>query len=94
MDKCSPKLDYKKCDTVLMTREKKLKFQALWYEIPYLIYQAHENNTYDLINKDREFFRLRVNDKNLMLYHDNTEIFARFKVSNCSFSRKLQFEKK
>ena len=46
-----------------MQREKKLKIQAPWYETPYLIYQVHENNTYDLIDKDGKFFRSRVKGK-------------------------------
>jgi len=77
-DKWSTELDYKKGDTVLVKREKKLKIQAPWSETAYLIYQVHENNIYDLIDKDREFFRSRVNSKNLKLYHDNTGIFAHF----------------
>jgi len=62
-NKWSPELDYKRGDTVLVKRLKKLKIQAPWYETPYLIYQVHENNTYDLIDKDDEFFRSRVNRK-------------------------------
>ena len=69
-------------DTVLAKRGKKLKIQAPWYETPYLICQVHENNTYDLIDKDAEFFRSRVNGKNLKSYHDNTGMFTHFKISN------------
>ena len=81
-DKWSPEFEYKKDDTVLVKREKKLKIQAPWYKTPYLIYQVHENNIYDLIDKDEMFFRSRANGKNLKLYHDNTEIFTHFKISN------------
>ena len=87
-DKWFLELDYKKGDTVLVKREKKLKIQAPWSETAYLIYQVHENNTYDLIDKDGKFFRSRVNGKNLKLYHDNTGIFAHFKISNWVFIRK------
>jgi len=51
-------------------------------ETSYLVYEVHENNIYNLIHKDREFFRSRVNSTNLKLYHDNTKIFAHFKISN------------
>ena len=67
---------------MLVKREKKLKIQVPWYKTSYLIYQVHENNTHDLIDKDGEFFRSRVNSTNLKLYHDNTKIFAHFKISN------------
>ena len=90
-DKWSPELDYKKGDTVLVRWEKKLKIQVLWYDTSYLIYQVHENNTYNLIDKDREFFRSKVNSKNLKLYYDNTRIFAHFKVSNWSFIENYNF---
>ena len=62
---------------MLMKREKNLKMQAPWYETPCLIYQVHENNTYDLIDKDGEFFRSTVIGKNLKLYHDNTGVFIK-----------------
>ena len=38
-----------------------------------------------MIDNDGEFFRSRVNGKNLKLYHDNTGIFAHFKISNWVF---------
>ena len=38
-----------------------------------------------MIDKDGEVFRSRVNGKNLKLYHDNTGIFAHFKISNWVF---------
>ena len=81
-DRWAPELDYKKGNLVLVKRGKKLKIQPPWYETPYMIYQGHENNTYDLIDKDGEFFRSRVNAKILKLYHDKTGMFAHFKTSN------------
>ena len=75
-----PEHDYKKGDTVLVKRGKKRKIQTPWYETPYLIYQAHENNTYDLIDTDGEFFRSRVNGKNLKSYHDNIGMFTHFNI--------------
>ena len=84
-DKWSPELDYKKDDTIFLKREKKLEIQVPWYETPYRIYQVYENNTCNLIDKNGEFFRSRVNGKNLKLYHDNTEIFTSFKISDQAF---------
>ena len=76
VNKWSPELDYKKADTVRVKRGKKLKIQVLWYETPYLIYQVHENNTYDLIDKYSKFF-----SKNLRSYRNNTGMFNHSKIS-------------
>ena len=79
----TPELNFKKGDLVLVKRVHKLKIQTLWYENPYMVYYAHENNTYDLIDKDGEFFKSRVNADRLKTYYDNTNMFAHFqKFSN------------
>ena len=74
----TPELNYKKGDLVLIKRVKKLKIQPPWYETPYVVYNVHENNTYDLVDKNGEFFPSRVNAARMKLFHDKEGLFAHF----------------
>ena len=53
----NPSLKFKKGDVVLVKRGQRLKIQSKWYSTPYTIYRVHENDTYDLIDDNGEFFQ-------------------------------------
>ena len=68
----NPSLKFKKGDIVLVKREKRLKIQFKWYDKPYVVYCVHENDIYDLIDEQGDFFRSCMNGDRLKMYHINT----------------------
>ena len=68
----NPSLKFKKGDIVLVKWEKRLKIQFKWHDKPYVIYCVHENDTYDLIDEQGDFFRSRMNGDHLKMYHIDT----------------------
>ena len=65
----NPSVKFKQGDIVLIKRQKRLKIQPIWYETPFVIYRAHENDTYDLVDVEGEFFRSSMNGSLLKAYH-------------------------
>jgi hypothetical protein len=57
MKEWNPTITYQKGEYVLIRRVQKFKIQSQWYEKPYKIHRVHENNTYDLIDDEGNFFR-------------------------------------
>ena len=43
-----------------------------------IYYYVYKNNTYDLIDKEGEFFKSRVYTKRLKLYYNNIGIYTHF----------------
>ena len=68
----NPSLKFKKGDIVLVKWEKRLKIQSKWHDKPYVVYRVHENDTYDLIDEQGDFFRSRMNGDRLKMYHIET----------------------
>ena len=64
-----PIITYKQGDIVLVMRMKVLKIQTKWLEKPYIIYRVHDNNTYDLIDEEGNFFSSRVHANRLKPLH-------------------------
>jgi hypothetical protein len=57
MKEWNPTITYQKGEYILIRRVQKLKIKSQWYEKPYKIHRVHENNTYDLIDDEGNFFR-------------------------------------
>ena len=55
-----------------MKWEKWLKIQSKWYDKLYVVYHVHENDTYDLIDEQGDFFRSHMNGDHLKMYHIDT----------------------
>jgi len=68
----NPEVTYQQGDYVLVKRAKRLKIQPPWHETPFKVYRAHENNTYDLIDDEGNFYKTCLHADRLKLYHRPT----------------------